>query len=240
MTMKGAAILRKNIIGAVFGVILVLAFCVGVSAAPSVLGTSGNIITPDDTIVPAGGFNLGYHGVANYGSSSDTVNFFAGNVGLFPNVEVGVGIASDGDTNVLVNAKYRLLTESSTRPAVTVGVIDAGAQFTDDVGPYILISKDLTTKVEEIGGRPSTPLRGHLGLGGGAVKTLFGALDWTVNPKLRLMVEFISDSELRRARGETLFNAGLRYAITSDVRLDVGTIDFQDLMFGISYQATRF
>lgn len=209
-------------------------------SAPSILGSSGNIVTPNDTVLPVGTLSLGYHGISDFGGSDELVNFFAGNLGLAKNLEVGVGIEENGGSEVMLNAKYRVLAEGATRPSVTVGVLDAAAQFTDDPGWYILLSKNLTTTVEEVAGKASRPVRGGIGFGGGAVGGVFLSLDWTMAPKLSLLAEYISDSQLRSLNGEGSFNAGLRYALTNDFRIDLGTIDFEDLTFGVSYQTRKF
>jgi hypothetical protein len=219
---------------------LIVAFGAAAGAAPSILGTSGNIITPDDMILAPGAVDLTYHGITDFGDSNTSINFFGGNVGLFPNLEAGAVVKTDGSTDLLINAKYRLLAETSTRPAVTVGGIDIGSQMTDDPGLYVLFSKSLTAAAEEVAGRPSAPLRGHLGIGSGAVRTIFGALDWTLQPKLSLMAEFISDSQLKGSDGGSLFNVGARYAVTSNIRLDAAAVNLDDLAFGISYQTMRF
>ena len=219
---------------------LLLALSVSCGAAPSVLGTSGNILTPDDTILAPGGFNLGYHGINSIGNSSENVNIYAANVGLLPKLEVGLASVTHGNSEVIINAKYRLLTETLGRPAVTVGAIDLGAEITNEHGAYIMLSKNLTTFAEEIANKASRPIRGHLGLGRGVVRGVFVGLDWTLNPKLSLMAEYISDSKLRDLDGEGICNAGIRYAITKEVRIDLGTIDFEDFTFGASFQALRF
>ncbi|MDO8589544.1 MAG: hypothetical protein Q7T82_21175 [Armatimonadota bacterium] len=226
--------MSRYTVSAVLALVALLAFGAAASAAPSVFGTSGNIITPDDTILASGAFNIAYHGISTDG---DNANFFAANVGLLPNLEVGATVATDGDTDVLINAKYRVLAEAASRPAVTIGVIDAGQQLTDDSGFYILLSKSLTPVVESATEKTVGPVRGHLGFGSGVVQTIFAALDWTVTPKLSLMLEVISDSELPQ---DSMFNIGGRYAISDDLRLDLGLIDFDDLTYGISYQALKF
>ena len=215
--------------------VLVLAIGATAWAAPSVLGPSGNILTPDDTILASGAFNLAYHGIS---LDNDTVSFFSANIGLFPNLEVGATVATDGNTDVLVNAKYRVLTEAASRPAVTVGVIDIGQQLTPDSGFFILLSKSLTPMVESATEKSVGPVRGHLGFGSGALMTIFAALDWTATPKLTIMAEIISDSQF--GGNDSLFNFGARYALANNIRLDLGVIDLDNFTYGISYQALKY
>jgi len=240
MTTKGVAVLDKLKIILPLAALLVLALSPSAGAAPSVLGTSGNILTPDDTIVAPGGVNFGYHAITDFAGGSDTLNIYCANIGLLPKLEVGAAVVTNGGSEVIINGKYRILSEGEGRPAVTVGLVDAGAQLTHRRGAYILLSKNLTTFAEELADKISRPLRGHLGIGNGAVKDVFVGLDWTLAPKFSLMAEYISDSELTGSDGEALLNAGIRYALTKEWRLDLGMIDFEDFTFGASYQALKF
>jgi hypothetical protein len=226
--------MKRFTVNTVIGFALIFALATAVCAAPSIFGPSGNIMTPDDTIVAPGGFNIAYHGIDVGGD--DTLSVFAGNVGVFPNLEVGGAFATNGDDEFIINAKYRLLAETATRPAVTVGVIDLASDFTDDAGLFVLFSKSLTQVAEEITDSPSRPLRGHIGLGDGLLSSVFFALDWTFTPQLSLMLEYVSDSDF----GGSLFNGGLRYAFGNGLRADLSLIDFDDLSWGISYQTLRF
>jgi len=236
---KGVAVVSRYSVGLVIGILLLLVVGTSAWTAPSVLGISGNILTPDDTILASGAFNLAYHGVTD-NDTSTTTNLFAGNVGLIPNLEVGAAIESNGSSEVLVNGKYRLVTENANRPAVTVGVIDVGTAISDNPGVFLLLSKNLTPTAENVSGKSVGPVRGHIGVGGGVLKTIFGSLDWTVTPKLTLIGEAISDSEFNSAGGEGVVNLGARFALTNEMRLDAGWIDFRDFTFGMSYQALKF
>jgi hypothetical protein len=218
--------------------IALLAISVSAWAAPSLLGISGGILTPDDTVLAPGAFNLAYHGITGNG---DTSNFWGGNIGVLPNLEVGAVAETNGETNVGINAKYRILTEKANRPAVTFGVIDAAAQITDDPSLFLVISKNLTPTAEKMSSKSVGPVRGHLGFGSGILKNFFGSIDWTITPKLTLLAEIISDSKFDSSDGgDTLFNAGLRYAINNEFRIDAGTVDFNTFTYGLSYQALKF
>jgi hypothetical protein len=226
--------LKNYAFSAVLSFALVLLVGAAAMAAPSVFGLSGNILTPDDLILAPGTFNLAYHGISFDGG--DNENIFSGNVGVFPNLEVGASVLTNGDSDVIFNGKYRLLTETGTRPAVTVGVIDLASTAFADPGLFIMVSKSLTTAAEEVTDRPSKPLRGHLGIGSGVLSSVFLGLDWTVTPQLSVMLEYISDSDF----GGSLFNGGVRYAVSDNLRLDLSLIDFDDFTYGISYQAIKF
>lgn len=234
LLLEGVAVVSKYAVCVIIGVILLVVVGTSAWSAPSVFGISGNILTPDDTILASGSFNLAYHGVTD----GNTTSLWAGNVGLIPNLEVGAAVETDGGTNVLINGKYRLLTEKANRPAVTVGVVDAGSKIGDNPGVFLLLSKNLTPTAENVTGKTAGPVRGHLGVGGGVLKTIFASLDWTVSPKLTLIGEVISDSDFQHESG--LVNAGARYAVTNDLRLDAAWIDFKHFTFGASYQALKF
>jgi hypothetical protein len=232
--MKGVSVVKVTSIGIIC---LLAALSVGaVQAAPSVLGGSGLILIPDDVVLAPGGVNLAYHGITDFGPGGDMGSFFSANFGILPKLEVGATVISDGGSDVLINAKFRVMSEAAQRPAISIGVVDAASQLTNDPSFYIVLSKSLTQTAEDMRGESSKPIRGHLGFGTGVFRTIFAGLDFTLAPKLSLMVEGISDSDF----GGGQINAGIRYAVTNNVRLDAGTIDFNDFTFGISYQTVKF
>jgi hypothetical protein len=233
--------LRKLALAALLAGALVLAAVIPSVAAPNIYGTSGLIEVPDDIIYPVNTLSPAYHGVFNAdndNNSDSTINFFTVGLGILPNLDVSGGVKTDGDTDVIINAKYRLATETSDRPSITVGVIDAAAQFADDPGIFIVFGKNLTIAAEEISGGVSKPLRGYAGFGTGALSGFFLGLDWTLTPKVAAMVEFLTSD--KAISDGTHFNAGLRFAISNELRVDVGTVDFSTLMAGISYNVIRF
>lgn len=225
-----------------FAVLLVLALSVSVSAAPNIFGISGLLEMPDDTVVAPGGVSLGYHGVLDVGG--DNLNFFTGTVGLTTGLEVGIGYgfgesdsrSFDGDDNgFLINAKYRLLAETATRPSFTIGVVDLLEQITDDPGFFLVIGKTLTGTAEDITKAESKPLRGFIGFGSGVYEGLLAGLAWTLDPKFQVGVEYIGEG---LENGD--FNGYVRYALSRELRLDAGLIDFEDFTFGISYTTLKF
>lgn len=224
----------------VIGVIAVL-MLVGVSAvqaAPNYLGPSGNIMTPDELTVPQGQFSIGYHQFVDIGFRGTTtdLDIFHGHYGLTPNIEVGVSVVDqkDNGSDVAINGKWRFVEETATSPAIAVGVLDvAGNAIDDDATFYVLFTKNLTRAATEVVDGPSKPLRGTIGFGSGFYDGLFLGLDWTYSPQLSLMAEYVRGGDL--FDDNTMINAGLRYSVGAGLRLDLATIDFEEIAFGISY-----
>lgn len=209
-----------------FMVVVVLVFSLPAVAAPSFFGGySGNILSPDAIVVPAGVWQASYHVF-----SDGDENVFGLMYGLTENLEVGAGFFNNGDSETSLNAKMRLMPETATRPAVVVGVADLGGDvLDDDPSFYVLVSKNITPVASEIAGEPSKPLQLTIGVGSGGFDGFFAGFDWTLQERLSLMAEFVdfgNDSE---------FNAGVRFALANNFRLDAGLIDMDDFAFGASY-----
>ncbi len=209
------------------------------SAAPNIYGESGLIEVPDDVTVAPGNVDVAYHGVYNVGSSTEDISVFSVGVGITPKLSAGVAFWQDGDSATSVNAKYRIIPETSNRPSVTVGVMDMLSDLTDDnPALYILLGKNLTTEVESIGGRPSKPIRGYIGCGTGMLEGAFIGFDWTLTPKLSAKFEWIGSDE--GFYGDSHFNAGASFELTKGLRADVGFMDLKDVTIGASYSALKF
>ena len=216
-------------------VVLCLVMAVSVQAAPSYLGPTGNILTPDTLTAPAKGFDIGYHFLSDtFGSDVDR-SIVHGNIGLTPAIEVGLSWVDDnhggsGDSDLSVNGKWRFLEETATGPALAVGVLDLTSDAFDNNDPsfYFVVSKNLTAVAEDVANGQSKPLRGTLGIGGGFYDGIFAALDWTLAPQLSVMAEYTQ-------AGDNLFSGGVRWAATPEIRLDAALIDFTDFGAGISY-----
>jgi hypothetical protein len=177
---------------------------------------------------PYPGFDAGYHIVFG---DDPTVNYLHGNFALMPNLEVGATWRDEtdgGSSDVALNAKWRPIDETPTRPGVVLGVLDAtGSAFNDDPSFYIAIGKSLTQLATQATGRLSKPLRGTLGVGSGFFDGVFASLDWALAPKFSLMAEFTSIDDAS-------VNVGMRWAAAPDIRVDLATIDFENVGAGIS------
>jgi hypothetical protein len=230
--------LRQLTLVALVAATLILAAAIPAAAAPNLYGTSGLIEVPDDVICPVGSISPAYHVIVNPGDSSNNLNFFTVETGIVPKLSISGGAVSDGGTEALVNAKYRLSPETIERPSITIGVVDAAAKLDpDNPGLYIAFAKNLTAAAEEVAGRESKPLRGYLGFGTGVLKGVFVGLNWTLTPKLSAMFEYLSSGMVPE---DMHLNGGARLALTNELRLDVGLVDFKDFTAGISYNVRKF
>lgn len=207
-------------------------------AAPSWLGITGNILTPDDIVLSPGDFSANLH---SFQDNNNPV-VIAAAMGVTDGLELGLGsfdpdVAGIGKST-FVNAKYSVLMETQSRPSLVIGATDLTGELDPDGDPgfFVLFGKNLTPVATDIAGEPSAPLRGMLGYGTGIYNGFFASLDWTLTPKVSVMAELISEANIAEiASNESMINAGIRLAITSELRVDAALIDGQDLAFGISY-----
>lgn len=221
--------------------ILILALCLLsgiVSAAPSYLGTTGLIFVPSDLNLRAGDFSANFHTL----DLSNNPNVLGANVGVTENLEIGLARVDPdipgGHIETAINVKYGLLNEIGSRPSLTVGAVDAGGSLdpNGDPGFYIVLGKNLTSAATSISGEPVPPIRGYLGIGTGIYDGLFAAAEWSFSPKATLLLEFLNGISIKNAVSEdSVFNAGVRFAISGGVRGDIALINGGDLGFGISY-----
>jgi len=215
--------------------IALVALSAGAQAAPSYFGPTGNIMTPDALTTPMSGFDVAYH---RFFSDNSDLNVVHANIGLSRNIEVGASWfdPEDGDADLALNGKWRFVEESATRPAVAVGVLDAtGDALSKDASVYILVSKNLTQYAESVIERESKPLRGTIGVGGGAFDGLFASLNWTFAPKVSIMLEFVKLDKQVKLGDQSVLNGGVRFALSPELRLDGALVDFNDAALGLSF-----
>jgi len=186
-------------------------------AAPNFFGSTGLILTPTADVLRVREWNAHVHG-------TDEVVTYGANFGLFENLEVGVtGIDPDsGSSDALINLKYRIVPESASVPAISIGAVDIADELEVDPSIYLVISKAL--------GSPSATgghqLRAHLGIADGIYDDFFAGLDYVINPKLLLMAEYDSND----------LNFGARIGLTPEVRIDLAVLD-GEFGAGISFNA---
>ncbi len=219
--------------------LLVLTALPGFGATAYLGGYSGLVITPNEVLVPTGSFDLGFHDLIGIFGGSKDLRTYSLTYGALPNLEVGASIVSSDGTDVALNGKFSILTETPNRPAILIGAWDATSmvnRVNDQATFYIVASKNLTPTASQIAGKPSVPFRLNVGFGSGFLNGFFAGLDWVLTPRLSLMGEFTHGGfEGKKNR----FNAGARWAVTNDLRLDAGTIGFDDFAFGLNYRFTR-
>ena len=210
-------------------IVTMLAIMPAFGASSFLGGQSGNILTPDGLVMPEGSWDASYH---QFTSDTDLTTFGVA-FGVAENLEIGVSFLSNGDSETALNGKFQLLPETAQKPAILIGVFDISGSVSDDPGLYLVVSKNITPVASDIAGEPSKPLRLNLGFGSGFYDGIFLGLDWTLQPQLSLMAEFFS-GEI--GDNDSFFNAGVRYAISDAFRLDLATIDLEDIAFGASYR----
>lgn len=199
-------------------------------AAQSFLGSfSGNIVTPDAVVAPLGTWEVSFHDFIDVVAGEDLTSFGV-IYGLAENLEVGLAALDNGDSEIAFSGKLGIVTETSTTPAVLVGVFDIGSTVADDASFYVALSKNITSLASDVADQPSRPLRLTAGFGSGVFDGFFAGFDWTLTPRLSLMAEYLNEG----FEGDNDINAGIRYAATSNVRLDLALIDFEELALGAS------
>lgn len=220
--------------------IVVLALVAGSAmAAPNLLGTSGTIFTPDDTVLPAAGFSANYDGIS---LDDQTPNIYGASVGTTGELEIGLthvdADLSSGGRSTLLNAKYLVLSETAVRPSLVVGAVD----MTGDIDPdgdggfYALIGKSLTSAATDVTGRPSAPLHGYIGYGGGIYDGIFAGLSLQVTPNLRVMGEFIDRLDISDIEAkDSMVNFGASFSFTDELAGNAYLLDGDDFAYGISY-----
>ena len=212
-------------------------------AASSIYGQSGLIETPDDTVVGDKAFEPAFYRMLDVNSSDVDITTFGGSFGLLPNLEiraVGMDFNKKGaDTEVLINAKYRVLAESESRPSVAVGVMDLSNRLkhvSDDPSAFVVFGKNVTSTAEDFSGRVSQPLKGTLGFGTGIYKGIFAGLDMSLAPKLNVGVEYLR----KGIRDKSTVSGMVRFTPMNALSIDAGLIGFKDFYAGASYNVSTF
>jgi hypothetical protein len=213
------------------------------SAAPSFFSTSGNILTPDDSILGAGEFTANYHVL----DLSNTANVLGASFGAATNLELGIARFDTKEPGfapkTMINGKYALLTEKPNSPTVVIGVLDATGDVNTSGDPslYVVLGKNLTSLATNVTGEPAKPLRAYLGFGTGIYQGLFVAANWSFTPRATIIVEYLTETKIKGAlEDKAVFNAGLRFAITDMLSGDVALLNAEDLGFGISFHKSTF
>lgn len=214
-------------------------------AATSIYGQSGLIETPNDVIVGDKAFEPAFARIFDLkvkgGSQGVDVTTYGGAIGILPNLEVSaVGMDPEvGKTEALINAKYRVLPESESRPSVTVGAMDISKRLkhvSDDPSAFIVIGKNISPMAEGVSGRVSQPVKGTVGFGTGLYKGVFAGLDMSLSPKLNVGVEYLR----KGIRNRSTANGMVRFTPIDALSIDAGLIGFKDFYAGASYNVSTF
>jgi len=211
------------------------------AAGPSFLGTTGNILTPDDRLLGPGDFSASFHNL----ELTDSMSIIGASIGVTDSLELGIARfdpdRAGADRKTVISGKYSLLAETAAVPSLVVGLVDTNGDLdpNDDPSFYVVLGKNLTPAATGLTGEPVPPIRGFVGIGGGIYNGIFAGLDWTISPRAKVMAEFINELDIKDAISEdSVFNVGIRLALTETLRVDFAMINTEDFAFGISY--TKF
>jgi len=227
--------------------VVLLALPAVVWAAPSYVGMTGNIFTPDDLVLDTESFEVAYHGIQiDEGGKTRTRNIYSLAVGIGPDLEVGVASIdknlTGSSTKTIFSGKYLISEESITKPSIVAGVVDATHQLDyNDIGSpsfFLVVSKTLNPRMEEES-TANVPFKVHLGLGSGLYDGFFGGINVNLMPKVSIVGEYVRRS-IVVGQGTDVFNLGARFSLTNNLHADIGMIDNRRLGFGISFTASQF
>jgi len=218
-------------------VILVLALAPA-SAAPSFLGYTGVLVTPNTALVGEDAIDLGIHNIpdADWVGTNASLTPFTGTFGPADNLEITAALFTleNGDEDEFTfHMKYGILSEPEDEASLAVGLVDILEQLGDSVPIYVALSKDLSTNLEAQGPVPVT-----IGLlfaddpgllvGDDDVDEVqfFASVTGEVSEDVILMAEVLEEE----------FNFGARFNVTDAVNIDIGSV-FDEFMWGVSYHA---
>lgn len=212
-------------------------------ASASVFGASGNILTPDDKVLDVGDFSANVDSL----QLDDPVTLIGASFGIAENMEIGVANYNPSrdraDSQTVINLKYAAVKESLNMPAITVGLIDAAGEVDpdEDSGFFVVAGKNLTQAGSNFRGEPIGNLRGFIGIGGGMYQGLFAGANYTLTPKVNVIVEYLNGIKMKDAMDEdSVFNAAIKMKVTDNIGVNLGLIDMEDLSFGVTYTKLAF
>ncbi len=221
-------------------------------AAPNLLGPSGYFFTPDSVVLPRDCVNLGYHhfevdevarrqGLRRVTFTAPDVNAYKLNYGLFDRLEVGLAYVDhnlDGD-QTLLNAKYAILQEKEPQDAdleLVVGIMDATDSFSQT--PYIYASTQVGDDLQRfpvISRALPRRIRAGVGLGAGIVKGVFVNAGIPLTPNIELIYEGLNNGFLGYDGWQNNLGGRIRTNKVKGLALDIGAINFDHMVLGISY-----
>ncbi len=188
-------------------------------AAQSFFGYSGLLVTPTTEVLSQNQYSLGAYFI-NPDQGSDTM-VYAGELGVYPQLELGLAVVKpeDHDSDAQINAKYRFLGETETRPAIAAGVFGLASDADSTV--YVVFGKSL----QPSGGSGITAPRLFVGVAGGGMDGLFGGLSLALGDRFTLMFEHDTED----------FNLGARFSLAEQLRLHAGAFGGDAFGVGLSF-----
>jgi hypothetical protein len=236
----------KNVSTVLVAALLLSMCAIGANASACFYGLSGLIETPDDVTVDPSAVVLLGRDAPDFDNSGVDVYSFGGVVGIMPKLEVGfVGIDTDAagsKAQGIASAKFRIMDETADRPSVTVGIVDAASRMDkvnseiENASVFIVFARSLSSVAQPWAAAVTTPLKFTLGFGSGLYKGAFVGVDWSPQPRLHIMGEYIT----KGLRQESTFNAGLSYTVFNRLSLEAGTMAFKGFYGGVTYTLSLY
>ena len=169
--------------------LILLASVLSAQAAPSLQGYTGLVLIPNADTLDEKDYNVGFF-TLNLEEGADE-DIWTGNLGVDEGMELGVTRfkPEDGESETLLNAKYRIRTEEDQKPGLAVGIFDATDEL--DTTVYLVMSKTVPDLITS-GDKEIFAPRIHVGVGGGQLSGFFGGLSFGLGDNLMLMAEYLS------------------------------------------------
>ncbi len=203
----------------IFVLVLGLTFVTGsMTLGKGLFGVTDLMDTPTTATLGPGAFGLGLN-------VAEADQFFGNlDLGLANDLEMGIAFYGykdfygSRDTDVTVRGKFRLLHESSSQPALAIGIEDIG---NDDFSPYIVLSKTF----QESG------VRGYIGAGGGAFDGLFGG----ISKNFKVTGGAVKQVQLLLEADSNNLNVGTRLMLDNQTSINFGLMDMENWMIGATF-----
>ncbi len=203
--------------------VVVLLVCAAVvSAEPSMRGYSGLLLSPTTDALADRQYNVG---ITSTEMSGWDARGYMVNFGFQDAIEAGAlwWRPKSGQSETLLNLKYRFQPATPGRASLAVGVSDITDEM--DTAVYFVASKELGRPVRSIGGAPVSMLRVHGGIGGGWINDFFFGAEVRLGRSLAVMAEHINNQ----------INMGVRTRLWRNFTVDAGLLDMDDWALTVAY-----
>lgn len=183
----------------IFFISLVLFFlCKMIFGEPSLLSTTGMISIPTGDTLTVKGFNFSAFRLEGEKINNQTIktHIYCINYGVIENMEIGGGTIEKDDPKTtgitLLQAKYKIVKETTTNPALSLGLIYASRGKKDNpdkeqITIYAAVSQNLSWpgKIAKKFG-----IRATIGVGNELLDGVFGGLELKIGDQTKVMCEY--------------------------------------------------
>jgi hypothetical protein len=233
--------MKKCLIAVTVSAIALTIFSGPLLAADSFLSTSGNIFTPDDTVLSVGSFDVNVHNV-QFNNNAISMTVFGVELGATPGLEIDLAQMANSsggsNSNTIINAKYQVIEEGTTSPSLTFGVVDATASLNANGNPgfYAVVGKNLTKHTNDFSDKPIPESHVYVGIGTGIYNGFFAGANFGLTDHVQLMAEYVNEVKIQNVFDmQSGFNAGVRLNLTDNIRADVAWLNGSNIGYGIAY-----